>query len=90
MAFRHEKNNFHTDLDAKKFNVRNKTLRSCCPVFPDTTMYSFSTRLHESTEATDASVIFGNVDLNIGGGYDEFTGLKSICTIHINISLQLI
>ena len=73
------KDNFHTDLDAEKFNVTNETLRSWCPVFPDTTMYSFSTRLHENTEANDGAVIFGTVDLNIGDGYDEFTGLKSIC-----------
>ena len=37
-------------------------------------MYSFSTRLHEDTLSTDAAVIFGTVDLNIGEGYDEFTG----------------
>ena len=39
-------------------------------------MYSFSTRLHESTEATDGAVIFGTVNLNIVSGYDEFTGLE--------------
>ena len=37
-------------------------------------MFSFSTQLHEDTYATDAAVIFGTVDLNIGDGYDEFTG----------------
>ena len=29
---------------------------------------------HEESEITDASVVFGTVNLNIGGGYDEFTG----------------
>ena len=38
-------------------------------------MYSFSTRLHEDTDLNDGPVIFGTVNLNIGGGYDEFTGL---------------
>ena len=37
-------------------------------------MYSFSTRLHEEAEISDASVVFGTVNLNIGDGYDEFTG----------------
>ena len=37
-------------------------------------MYSFSVRLHEDTLLTDAPCIFGFVDLNIGGGYDEFNG----------------
>ena len=37
-------------------------------------MYSFSTRLHEDTTINDGPVIFGTVDLNIGDGYDEFTG----------------
>ena len=36
---------------------------------------AFSTRLHEETTLSDSPVIFGTVDLNIGGGYDEFTGL---------------
>ena len=35
---------------------------------------AFSTRLDEDTELTDSPVIFGRVDLNIGDGYDEFTG----------------
>ena len=43
--------------------------------FLDTTMYSFSTRLHEDTDLNDGAVIFGTVNINIGGGYDEFTGL---------------
>ena len=39
---------------------------------------AFSTRLHEDTTLSDSAVIFGTVDLNIGDGYDEFTGvLKS-------------
>ena len=42
----------------------------------DTTMYSFSVRLHEDTLLTDAPCIFGTVDLNIGDGYDEFSGKK--------------
>ena len=39
------------------------------------TMYSFSTRLHEDTDINDGPVIFGTADLNVGDGYDEFTGL---------------
>ena len=35
---------------------------------------AFSTRLHEDTIINDGPVIFGTVDLNIGDGYDEFTG----------------
>ena len=35
---------------------------------------AFSTRLHEDTITNDSPVIFGTVDLNIGDGYDEFTG----------------
>ena len=35
---------------------------------------AFSTRLSEDTELGDNAVIFDTVDLNIGGGYDEFTG----------------
>ena len=35
---------------------------------------AFSTRLHEDTTTNDSPVIFGTVDLNIGDGYDEFTG----------------
>ena len=37
---------------------------------------AFSTRLSEDTELGDNAVIFDTVDLNIGGGYDEFTGKK--------------
>ena len=36
---------------------------------------AFSVRLHEHTELSDSPCIFGTVDLNIGDGYDEFTGL---------------
>ena len=45
-------------------------------IFLDTTMYSFSTRLHEDTDIDDSAIIFGIVNINIGNGYDEFTGLK--------------
>ena len=37
---------------------------------------AFSTRLHEDTSINDGAVIFGTVDLNIGDGYDEFTGIQ--------------
>ena len=43
----------------------------------DTTMYSFSVRLHEDTELSDAPCVYEWVDLNIGDGYDEFSG--NIC-----------
>ena len=42
------------------------------------TMFSFSTRLHEDTTTSDSPVVFGTVDLNIGDGYDEFTGNPGI------------
>ena len=42
---------------------------------------AFSARLHENTIINDSPVIFGTVDLNIGNGYDEFTGLL-ICVLH--------
>ena len=35
---------------------------------------AFSVRLHENTEISDSPCVFGTVDLNIGDGYDEFTG----------------
>ena len=41
-------------------------------------MYSFSTRLHEDTDINDGPVIFGTVDLNVGDGYDELTGLTTM------------
>ena len=39
---------------------------------------AYSVRLHEDTILNDSPVIFGTVDLNVGDGYDEFTGLFSI------------
>ena len=36
---------------------------------------AFSTRLHEETTLSDGPVVFGTINLNIGDGYDEFTGL---------------
>ena len=35
---------------------------------------AFSTHLTDDTSITDGPVIFDVVDLNIGDGYDEFTG----------------
>ena len=37
-------------------------------LFLDTTMYSFSTRLHEDTDIDDSAIIFGIVNINIGNG----------------------
>ena len=37
-------------------------------------MFSFSVRLHENTVLSDAPCVYGIVDLNIGDGYDEFSG----------------
>ena len=37
---------------------------------------AFSTRLDENTSLNDSPVIFETVDLNIGDGYDEFTGKR--------------
>ena len=36
---------------------------------------AFSTRLSEDRSINDSPVIFDVVDLNIGDGYDEFTGI---------------
>ena len=46
---------------------------------------AFSTRLHQDTTIDDSPVIFGTVDLNIGDGYDEFTGKKVNLTWKRNI-----
>ena len=48
----------------------------CILLQSDTTMFSFSTRLHEDTTTSDSPIIFGTVDLNVGGGYDEFSGIS--------------
>ena len=43
-------------------------------------MYSFSVRLNVDTILSDAPCIFGQVDLNIGDGYDEFSGKqRNVC-----------
>ena len=55
----------------------------------DTTMYSFSVRLHENTLLTDAPCIFGTVDLNIGDGYDEFSGEKFWSIPSLIIELEM-
>ena len=36
---------------------------------------AFSVRLHEDTVLSDSPLVYETVDLNIGDGYDEFTGL---------------
>ena len=38
---------------------------------------AFSTRLTENIGINDSPVIFDVVDLNIGDGYDEFTGMSA-------------
>ena len=43
---------------------------------------AFSTRLESDTEINDNAVIFGHVNLNIGNGYDEFTGKKMFKNIN--------
>ena len=48
----------------------------------------FSTRLHEQTEIGDSAVIFGTVDLNIGDGYDEFTGIDLF--LHTNKKINVL
>ena len=35
---------------------------------------AFSVRLHENTVLTDSPCVYETVDVNIGDGYDEFTG----------------
>ena len=47
-------------------------------------MYSFSIRLHEDTDTSDAAIIFGTVKVNVGNGYDEFTGLNLPSSLPIN------
>ena len=37
-------------------------------------MYSFSVRLYGDTVIDDDPCVFGTVDLNIGDGYDVFSG----------------
>ena len=37
---------------------------------------AFSVRLHETSVLSDSPLVYGTVDLNIGDGYDEFTGLS--------------
>ena len=37
---------------------------------------AFSVRLHENTLLTDSPCVYETVDLNIGGGYDVFTGIS--------------
>ena len=39
---------------------------------------AFSVRLDVDTEINDATVLFGQVDLNVGGGFDASTGMD-IC-----------
>ena len=46
-----------------------------CTFVEMTLSAAFSVRLHEDTLLSDSPLVYGNVDLNIGGGYDEFTGL---------------
>ena len=47
-----------------------------CPVFSFLVEVpvAFSTRLTDDTSINESPVIFDVVDLNIGDGYDEFTG----------------
>ena len=46
---------------------------------------AFSARLSENTVADDDPVVFETVDLNVGEGYDEFSGK----TIQIFLIFQL-
>ena len=41
------------------------------------TSAAFSARLDEDTTMNDGAVIFGRVDLNVGGGYDGSTGMDT-------------
>ena len=50
---------------------------------------AFSTRMSEDTSINDSPVIFGTVDLNIGDGYDEFTG-KFVPNISLLLLWKLI
>ena len=35
---------------------------------------AFSVRIVEDTTISDSAVIYGTVDINVGDGYDEFSG----------------
>ena len=41
---------------------------------------AFSARLDEDTVLSDSPVVYGTVDLNVGDGYDEFTGNSTCVT----------
>ena len=65
------------NIQVHNYNLITQLVENAlCDLFLDTTMYSFSTRLHEDTDIDDSAIIFGIVNINIGNGYDEFTGLK--------------
>ena len=51
------------------------------------TSAAFSVRLDVNTEITDATVLFGQVDLNVGGGFDASTGMD-ICTQLLHLIFQ--
>ncbi len=37
-------------------------------------VYAFSARLVGDTMINDGPIVFGSVDLNVGDGYDQYTG----------------
>ena len=42
--------------------------------FSDEDQVAFSARLRDDTNINDSPVVFDEVDLNVGDGYDEFSG----------------
>ena len=46
-----------------------------CYISEVTTTVAFSVRLHEDTTLNDEPLIFEAVDLNIGNGYNEYSGM---------------
>ena len=51
---------------------------------------AFSARLHENTILTNSACFFRTVDVNIGVGYNEFTGKYLIHTIFFSYSYSKI
>ena len=48
---------------------------------------AFSVRLDADTEINDATVLFGQVNLNVGGGFDVSTGMD-ICMQLLHLLIQ--
>ena len=45
----------------------------------------FSAVLQDQTDLSDSATIFGQVVVNAGGGYDEFTGNNLCCLVLVHM-----